>query len=160
MEVINNEENTKKDMIIDELKNYHQYLSGNSRFKAAFEFLLKGDFELCRGKRFEIDGENVYAESGIFPLRSPENAPLEAHDRYIDIQYCIRGEEEFGWKSRENCKEDIPYNIERDIVFFEKADKVEFKLQAGQFVIFYPNDAHSPLIGTSEVEKCVVKVKL
>jgi YhcH/YjgK/YiaL family protein len=151
---------TKKDMIKDELKNYSCYLNCNSRFEKAFEFLLKGDFECCRGKRFEIDGTNIYAESGEFKLRNLNDAPLEAHDKYIDIQYCIRGEEEFGWKSRENCKEDIPYNIERDIVFFEKADKVEFKLQAGQFVIFYPNDAHAPLIGTSEVEKCVVKVKL
>ncbi len=147
-------------MIIDDLKNYRLYLDDNPLFEKAFEFLLKGDFSQCQGKRFEIQGDDLFIEAGTFNHRPLENAPLEAHDKYIDIQYCIRGEEEFGWKSRENCKEDIPYNIERDIVFFEKADKVEFKLQAGQFVIFYPNDAHAPLIGISEVEKCVVKVKL
>jgi YhcH/YjgK/YiaL family protein len=152
--------NTKKDMIIDELKNYHQYLSGNSRFKAAFEFLLKGDFELCRGKRFEIDGENVYAESGIFPLRSPENAPLEAHDRYIDIQYCIKGEESFGWNERSRCEIRQPYDENRDILFFDVVEKASFSLAEGQFVVFYPHDAHAPLIGNGYVEKCVVKVKV
>ena len=147
-------------MIKDELKNYSCYVNCNSHFEKAFEFLLKGDFECCRGKRFEIDGTNVYAESGEFKLRSLKDAPLEAHDRYIDIQYCIKGEEDFGWSERKDCTVRQPYDNERDIVFFDAAKSVSFSLVGGEFAIFYPEDAHAPLVGEGTVEKIVVKVKV
>ncbi|MBP8115537.1 MAG: YhcH/YjgK/YiaL family protein, partial [Chitinophagaceae bacterium] len=35
-----------------------------------------------------------------------------------------------------------------------------FQLTNGQFVIFFPEDVHAPMIGEGDIKKLVIKVKL
>jgi len=35
-----------------------------------------------------------------------------------------------------------------------------FGLTDGQFVIFFPEDVHAPMIGEDEIKKLVIKVKI
>ncbi len=88
-------------------------------------------------------------------------AKFECHDKYIDIQLCIKGKEKFGWKPRSDCKKQKgEYNAEKDVVFYNDAPDMYFDLTDNQFAIFFPKDVHAPMIGESEIKKMVIKVKI
>lgn len=89
------------------------------------------------------------------------HAKSEAHKKYIDIQYCISGIETMGWKSLDDCKNPSEgYNNERDVTFYEDRPDTYFELNPGQFVIFFPEDMHAPMIGNGLIKKLVIKVKV
>jgi biofilm protein TabA len=80
--------------------------------------------------------------------------------QHIDIQLCIDGKETIGWKPRENCiSPKGEYNPENDVLFFSDEPDMFFSLTNGQFVIFFPEDVHAPMISEGEVRKLVIKVK-
>jgi len=86
---------------------------------------------------------------------------FECHDKNIDIQVCVKGLETFGWKPREKCV--IPkgtYNPEKDVRFFSDAPDLFFQLTEGQFVVFFPEDVHAPMISDGEIKKVVIKIKI
>ena len=71
------------------------------------------------------------------------------------------GLEKIGWKPREKCV--IPngdYNTEKDVRFFNDEPDMFFQLMNNQFVIFYPEDVHAPMIGEGAIKKLVFKVKI
>jgi biofilm protein TabA len=108
--------------------------------------------------RIEIAG-TTYAMVSRSPARRRSEARLEAHRKHIDIQYVIAGVEEMGWTPRNRCQRaDGPYDAEKDIEFFSDAPESYVTVRAGELVIFFPHDAHAPLIGAGEVHKIVVKV--
>ena len=55
------------------------------------------------------------------PGRSREQAQLECHRKYIDIQLVLEGMDEMGWKPLQDCREPVDdYSVEKDIrVFYD-----------------------------------------
>jgi YhcH/YjgK/YiaL family protein len=147
-------------MILAALEQADEYLALHPDFAAAIAFLRGQPLgELPEG-RIEI-ARTTYAIVSRSPARRRCEARLEAHRKHIDIQYVIAGVEEMGWSPRARCqKPDGPYDAERDIEFFADAPESFFTVRPGEFAIFFPDDAHAPLIGTGEVHKIVVKVPL
>ncbi len=148
-------------MIICTLEGSGLYGSLHPRLAGALEYLrgLRPQ-ELADG-RTEVEGDDVFVTAGTHGLRPAADAPLEAHDAYIDIQLVIAGEENYGWRDRRSCARPRGgFDTARDIVFFDDAPATFFTLGAGRLAIFFPDDAHAPLVGRGEVRKCVVKVRI
>lgn len=88
-------------------------------------------------------------------------AKFECHNKHIDIQLCLHGREQLGWKPREKCTtEKEGYNEEKDVQFYSDEPDMYFQLTDGQFAIFFPEDVHAPMIAEGEVKKLVIKVKI
>ena len=84
-----------------------------------------------------------------------------SHNKNIDIQFCIKGNEQIGWKPRESCTEQRgDYNADKDVVFYNDAPDMFFQLTDNQFAIFFPEDVHAPMIGESDIKKMVIKVQI
>ena len=148
-------------MIFDILANAACYYDVNPRFAAAFDFLHHTKLTELPVGRQSIDGENIYVIVDRSPGRGQAGARLEAHQRYIDIQLCISGQEEIGWRARQQCASvSAPYDAERDIMFFDDAPTLWLPVAAGEFALLMPEDAHAPLGGIEELHKVVVKVRL
>jgi YhcH/YjgK/YiaL family protein len=146
-------------MILDELKSTDRYLSLNNHFASAFDFLLSTDLKELPVGRFEIDGDQVYAMVQNVQGRSREESTLESHKRYIDIQLVLDGSEGMGWKSLSSCEQlVVEYNDDKDVQRFSDEPDTILKLKAGQYAIFFPEDAHMPLLGSGEIHKVVIKV--
>lgn len=150
-------------MIIDTLKNAGKYNAVHPLFAKAFEYIQSQDLSKIEDGRYEIDGDNLKAiasnKNGMTAAESI--AKFECHNKHIDIQLCINGIEQYGWKPRENCKDQKgEYNAEKDVVFYDDAPDMYFQLTDGQFVIFYPEDVHAPMIGEGPIKKLVIKVKM
>ena len=148
-------------MIIDSLANAKKYFSLNPRFEKAFNFLVGNDLSKLEEKKYEVDGAEVYAMYMVRQGLAPEAAKHEAHDKYIDIQVCVSGKECFGWSPRAACKSvKEPYNPEKDIVFYADKPDTFVEIKPGQLAIFFPEDVHMPLVGSGEIKKVVVKVRV
>ncbi|NDW17532.1 DUF386 domain-containing protein [Dysgonomonas sp. 216] len=148
-------------MIIDNLKSSARYEHMNPYFKKAFDYLKSLDFSKIEVGKVILDGENLIFNVSDSTLKTEENAKLEVHDKYIDIQMPVSKVEGFGWLHRSDLKqESAPFNTEKDIQFFEDKAQTYFDLQPGSFAIFFPDDAHAPCIGNGTIRKIVVKVKV
>ena len=91
--------------------------------------------------------------------RGREGARLEAHRRYIDIQYTIEGNEEIGWMPLATAGSPAnPYDDTRDIVFFDRRPTTWLAVPEGTFAVFFPHDAHAPLGGRGALKKAIMKV--
>ena len=147
-------------MIIDNLSNAKLYFSLNPRFEKAFNFLTDNDLSKLEEKKYEVDGEDVYAMYMVRQGLSPAEANHEAHNKYIDIQVCVSGKEGFGWNFRGDCATvKKAYDAEKDVIFYSDRPDTFVEIKPGQFAIFFPEDVHMPLVGSGEIKKVVVKVK-
>ncbi len=62
---------------------------------------------------------------------------------------------------RKDCKEQKgEYNPDKDVLFYNDTPDMYFQLTDSQFVIFYPDDVHAPMIGEGPIKKLVVKVRI
>lgn len=149
-------------MIIDSLENLKKYSSVHPLFAKAFEYLQATDLNALEVGKFDIaDGLKGIVSDKKGMTAEESCAKFECHNANIDIQVCIRGEETMGWKSRQSCKsEREPYNSEKDVLFYTDKPDMFFQLRNGQFVIFFPEDVHAPMIAEGEVKKLVIKVKI
>ena len=146
-------------MIFDILENAHQYNALHKGFPQAIDFLLRPDLKELPIGTYEIDGQNIFAMVAKESGRTKEGAELETHEKYIDIQLVLAGVDTMGWKAKLSCTHPTDaYDAEEDIQFFTDLPDVWLPTQPGSFAIFFPEDAHMPLISSGEIHKVVVKI--
>lgn len=147
-------------MVIDSLKNIAKYTSLNPHFAKAAYFIANNDLSKLAPGKYDVDGDNVWANIVDGTLKTKEDAKLEAHDKYIDIQICIKGTETFGWLKREACTTPAGgYDAVKDLIFYKDEESTYFTLTDGEFAIFFPEDGHTPMIGEGNIKKCIFKIK-
>ncbi|WP_369461599.1 YhcH/YjgK/YiaL family protein [Thermoclostridium stercorarium] len=64
-----------------------------SRFQKAFRFIREFHQNEKEDGRYEIDGNDVYALVQSYTTLPSDQCKWESHDKYIDIQYIVRGKE-------------------------------------------------------------------
>ncbi len=149
-------------MILDTLDQAARYEALHARFAAAFAFLRTVDGTQALG-RHEIDGDNVFALVQRYDTKPAENALFEAHRRYIDVQFIHSGRETILWAPLAAMQEQtLAHDADKDAALWKLTpDATPLRLNAGHFVIFFPQDAHAPCLEwetPEEVFKVVVKV--
>ena len=146
-------------MILDVLENVHRYTALHPLFAQAFQFLARPDLkELPLGK-YEIEGDRLFAIVAKEPGRTKEEAVLEAHRKYIDIQFLLDGIDTMGWKAKSRCIQPIrEYDPTADEQCFSDTPEDWVAVHPSAFVIFFPEDAHAPLVSPRVLHKVVVKV--
>jgi biofilm protein TabA len=146
-------------MIIDRLANSHLYETLSPRIKLAFDYLHQTDLLAIPDGKYKIDGDAIYAAVQSYSTKVKEQGKWEAHQRYIDIQYIIRGTEMIGYNhlSRLTAGE---YDHAKDVVFLTGEGNY-LPLASGEFMLLYPEDAHMPCIAVDApgaVKKVVIKI--
>lgn len=147
-------------MIVTSIDNFGLYTNLHPLFESVDKELISNAL-LRYNEEILLDGRKLYASPARSVGKRAEDALLEAHDRYIDVQVCLEGEERMGWRNRAECANvAIPYQIDRDIVFYNDKPSMYITLKPNQVAVFFPNDAHAPLISNGEIRKVVFKVLL
>ena len=76
-------------MVLDNLKNLRDYESLNPLFAKAFDYIESTDLKALEpGKIILIENELIVNVNQI-PAKTTEEAKLETHNEYIDIQVPI-----------------------------------------------------------------------
>lgn len=149
-------------MILDSLPLWRRYAPLNPRLAKGFAFLEQLPTDIAIG-RHDIDGEAVYALVQRYQTRPVAQMQLEAHRRYIDVQFLASGREVIHWAPLAGLAAATkPYDNVTDAALYSlPPDTMPVQLRAGQFAILFPDDAHAPCCAwgdPAEVLKVVVKI--
>ncbi len=146
-------------MVVDYLENLDKYTSLNPLFASAIEFLNSSDISALEIGKTELKGKDLVINVAQTTPKTKEEAKLETHNLFIDIQIPLSGVEIFGYTPAKDCKPaDATYNSEKDITFFEGLAENYISVKPGMFAIFFPQDGHAPGISNTGVKKIIVKV--
>ena len=132
---------------------------------AALAYLRHTDFSDMPPGRYPIDGDKMIAIVQT-PLTQPwETGMPEFHQRYIDIQYLLEGEEVIGFLPADPTLERAKDQLnERDIAFVHpQANETRLVLTPGMFAIFFPGELHKPCRALNEpmpIKKVVIKIAI
>ncbi|NLO73375.1 MAG: DUF386 domain-containing protein [candidate division WS1 bacterium] len=148
-------------MIIAKLADSERYAGILPSLAEAFRWLRETEPGALPPGRQEIDGDRVWANVIQAPAKSCEEARLEVHRRHLDVQYLLSGEESFGWRPVGECTEAAgEFDEAADVGFFTDDPLAWYLFPPESFALFFPEDAHAPLVGQGEIRKVVVKVRM
>ncbi|MEW6509497.1 MAG: YhcH/YjgK/YiaL family protein [Bacteroidota bacterium] len=146
-------------MICDQLGQARKYEPIHPRFAEAFRALVRSDLRSLPEGRHEVDGESLYLLIARNDGLPKTLAVLESHRRYIDIQFVIEGTDTMGWKPARECRVvSKEYDADRDVMFYGDVPATWLEVRSGMFAIFFPDDAHAPLVSEGRIHKAIVKV--
>lgn len=149
-------------MIADSIQNSTRYPFGPA-WTAAFDFLKTLTPDSETGKRL-IQGSDLFAGVDGYSTKTRADAKLETHRKYVDIQVLLSGTEVIEIFPKNGLTVSEPYHSGKDAEFYEKPAEEHAKviLKPGQFLVFFPDDAHMPCLmaGSSPepVKKVVFKI--
>jgi YhcH/YjgK/YiaL family protein len=147
-------------VILDRLDNAVLYRPLGERIALAFDYLRKTDFVNTPAGRYKIQGDQVIAlVLRYLPKPADGEVVWESHRRYLDIQYVVEGVDWMGYAPlRDDTVVTRPYNDQEDALFYAAKGSL-FRLAAGDFAIFFPNDIHAPgLAANGEIPAQACKV--
>ena len=146
-------------MIIDSLTHLKDYVSLNPLFQDVVDFISHIDLKEQKQGIVKIKGDDLFANFTIAEGKTKDQAKLETHDKMIDIQIPIGTTETMGYIPRVKLPVSV-YDSQKDITFYEETPENFFNVNVGEFVIFFPQDAHAPCISHEEqIQKVIFKVK-
>lgn len=130
----------------------------------ALEYLKNTDFDAMEAGVYELKGRDIYVQ--VLDLETKEKSAYqpEVHENYLDVQYLHKGVELMAVSiDSGNNPVAVEYNPERDIKFYSAVqNENEFRCEAGNFAVFFPEDTHRTAIfaGEAKIRKVVVKIKM
>ncbi len=145
-------------MIIDYYENHQLYEDTLELLKEGFSFI----------KEIENEPAGRYERGSMFAMVQTgttcpvQEARLEAHKKYIDVQYMVSGQEIMEWENITKLQIEIPYDEEKDILFY-KGSGSSIAIKEGMFYLVFPQDAHKPCGHIKEptnYKKIVLKIKV
>ena len=139
---------------LQDLKKYFDFVPDQ-----AIDF-LKGLTEETENGKYPF-GDKVYVNLMSVQTTTDETKPMEAHDRYVDFQYMVSGEEKIIYTPKQGLPVTTEYNEVKDVAKYawEKGESVNY--QTGEGVVLYTEEAHLPGLAVTEsktVKKAVMKI--
>ena len=147
-------------MIRDSIENLKKYECLFPVIPQVLEFFKQenisdGIHNICDGCFVNVQTFNTKQEDEIL---------YELHKDYADIQVILEGKERQFWNKVSNLK--IKKEYEPDVALYvSDARKYleDIMLEVGDFVIYFPGEAHAPGYSQKESTKCkraIVKIKM
>lgn len=148
-------------MIFDSIRNLNKYEAMNPHIVKVVDFLAKLDYNNLPKGKVTIDGEYVYVNFIEASGKTKNDAVLETHNKMIDIQIVFDNIEEIGWASRMDLSK-ADYHENDDYSLYVDSEPQQYiQLTPGNFVLFFPEDAHAPCISdVNSYKKAIFKLKV
>ena len=148
-------------MIYDKIDNWQLYAGISEDLRLGLEYLknVSPDVELG-AHELSLRLKAIVSE---YTTKEENENGYEAHRKWIDIQYLLKGCENIYCLPLEYLKETKAYDASKDAAFYEEAGVSGQEIQVGNgyFAVFFPQDGHKPGLcvgGRETVKKVVVKV--
>jgi uncharacterized protein, YhcH/YjgK/YiaL family len=152
-------------MILGDIDNFSkEFALYPQAIQKGLAYLREIDFtEMSNGKHL-IDGEKMYIVLSEYLTSPVDSRKAERHDKYIDIQYIVEGNELIGFSSEGNGEIQEDLLMEKDAMFYKIVQNENFvHLKKGMFAVFFPWDIHRPGCMFQEagnVRKGVLKIAM
>jgi biofilm protein TabA len=150
-------------MILDRLSHIRRY--SIPQLDQILEFIAKNDCTSLPNEQIDIDGKNLFVRVMEYQPKPASQNKFEAHQVYADLQYVVSGVELMRVAPSQVLSSLGPYDAKGDYEFYNANGSIsDFVVEAGDFAVFYPTEAHCPSClyqnfnGT--VKKLVFKIKI
>lgn len=149
-------------MIFDTIENKDNYKSFDLLYIALNYLSDMPKNEFPQGSITLID--DILLANPVKFISKQENTCLfEAHKKYIDLHYMVKGEEIISIANTSSLIQTTSYELEKDIAFYDGISDGKYLLKPGLFMVCWPNDAHKVGVMNNtptEVQKIVFKIKI
>ena len=138
-----------------ELRRYAAVIPGLEEAIACIESLP--NWEVAT---YPIPNGKVMVQKGT--TKPLEDAQLEAHRKFLDIQYCLEGGEVMGWAPTDSLTPEGDFNEEKDYGMYSGSG-IPVIVPAGYCYVVFPEDGHMPGVHLDEPHdfvKLVIKLKV
>ena len=149
-------------MIYDKLDHIETYKGLSEDLYLGLEFLKKATPDIENGVH-EIN-PRVKAIVSEYETKEVNQNGFEAHKKFIDVQFVLRGAEKVCCLPIDQLQLTTPYKEENDAAFYSACSQpLEMTIGNGCFAVFFPQDGHMPCLSLEKLEKVkkvVVKVEV
>ncbi len=149
-------------MIFDHICNARLYTGLGPNLDAALRFLEREDLSKLPNGRHELDGDKLFASISEYTTKPEDEAKWEAHRKYMDIQFLIKGIERIGVAYTPEMTPVTPFDEEKDFQLLTGKGPA-LDMRPGFFLALGPDDAHKPGMAFDkpmQVRKAVIKLKV
>jgi YhcH/YjgK/YiaL family protein len=154
-------------MIIGNIVDYKPEQFTSKNLQKAFAFIqkagLNGLLALPEGKTV-IEENELWVNRSAYIGKRFEDCKIEGHEKYMDIQIVLAGEEGIGYVSKreKGLTVSVPYDPVKDRANYTGQLDGIINLQGGFFALVFPDDLHQPCIKVNDetIEKAVLKVRI
>ena len=106
--------------------------------------------------------ENCFVLEQSYITKNKENCLFESHKKYIDVHYCLAGDEIISVVDKWDLEIKEDYDEMSEAYILEGKSKNRMELKKSEFLILFPEDAHmTALKGQQDfVKKLIFKVEI
>ena len=128
------------------------------------DYLKAHDFTKMEPGRYEIQGDDIFAQVFDAETKPAEEQRPEAHEKYADVQFLASGRERLGFTPDTGSYEVDERFDDRDLIFYKKVENECFiEARPGCYSVFFPEDIHRPACASGQpmtVRKVVIKISV
>mgnify|MGYP000749320359 FL=1 len=144
---------------IRDLKDFG-YLEENVR--KCFDYAREHDLLSYEKGSHPIDGDELFVNIVEYETTTPENRFWEAHRQYLDLHFMLRGPEQIDVNFIDNM-EQKEFVEKDDFLPLEGEPNSHVVLNAGDFLLCYPADAHRTAVqvgAPATIKKAIFKIRI
>ena len=146
-------------MILDRIENAKVYSAVNEGINKVLDFAKGLTPDTYPTERLYMDGEKLFINFPVYETHAKKDGMTEAHRQYIDVMYMVEGCETIYVKDVNVLKKvtkEYDHAIDALLADIDD-DATAVRLEAGSFLILFPEDAHAPACDTPEAKNLKVK---
>ena len=109
-----------------------------------------------------IDGDELFVNIVEYETTTPENRFWEAHRQYLDLHFMLRGPEQIDVNFIDNMAQK-EFVEKDDFLPLEGDPNSHVVLNAGDFLLCYPADAHRTAVQVGSpavIKKAIFKIRI
>jgi YhcH/YjgK/YiaL family protein len=139
-------------MIFDSVEHIGIYKGIHIGLDRAIQMIESNQLDLSKSGKVSVDGDAIFYLVQDYSTKDVLDAKLEAHRRYIDLQFLVKGNEIMDCINIVNLSELTDYDEANDIQFF-KGECNRLFAKENDFAVFFPHDGHRTGVSTQEAEQ-------
>ena len=127
-----------------------------------FDYAAANDLLSYEKGSHPIDGDELFVNIVEYETTTPENRFWEAHRQYLDLHYILRGPEQIDVNFIDNM-EQKEFVEKDDFLPLEGNPNSHVILNAGDFLLCYPADAHRTAVqvgAPAAIKKAIFKIRI
>ena len=145
-------------MLVGNIKDRRIYETAHPLFSQAFDFIKKQLEDPKPVGKYEILGDALFAMVQEYDGKT--EAKMEVHDKYIDLQFLLDGEEEIDVEDLSRTEVHTAYDPASDYEAHTSTAYTTLRMKKFDCAVLFPEDVHRPGVKTvsDTVRKIVVKI--
>lgn len=127
-----------------------------------FDYAAANDLLSYEKGSHPIDGDELFVNIVEYETTTPENRFWEAHRQYLDLHFMLRGPEQIDVNFIDNM-EQKEFVEKDDFLPLEGNPNSHVILNAGDFLLCYPADAHRTAVqvgAPAAIKKAIFKIRI